>query len=515
MSVQKDIENYFVEIITKLPEFKGQVKHQWDRSICQNSMNRQRIEVEDSDIRAATEWIKSIEKGKQKIQVLLVANCREAPDMRNVRRFLLSDLPGIVITSYGAKLSQVIIGEFENRRVAVLLTHTVEGLNLYESYFLLRVFDSLRVSRVHYLFQAFSEESHCGIKDYVSFRLHGTVCWPRFSPSELTSTGEPIVMAFSGPTFPSIAEISMCERLGFVPTVANMGVLSSASTLGLPHSASFFGRQIPETVSPSMLSWILELQVRQISRHLLHDTRGTMHTPSSPEQLEELASTCRQYAQEVTLVLTEAKASQYFTVIDTWNFDKLPFSIHFTEEKVMIIEGSPVLLHEGNHSEMMYPYFLSNLIGCKTMVIFDRYYPVTPSEQWVRVTKHCGFSNFNPLFGKNIDKWGVRFPDMSNCYDFDPHWSEELGRSGVSYCEGGVVSTSTERLTTSHGILKVAEFLEAKGVVQHGIYAAIISQHKLEKELPRKVAFYAYPDSISDEQVQMISGLVKGLVNSQ
>lgn len=516
MNVQGDIEDYFVRIITQLPEFTGTLKFEWTEQVAQNCLKRKRIEVSEmgKEIRQAAGWVKALEKGKKQIEYLIVANCVGIDGLTNTRKFYLSDIPNMIISSHASSKGKVLIGDYSGKRVAVVLTEVMEGLNLYESYFLLRLFESLRVSKVHYLFQAFTQVPYGGVKDFLPFRLHGTVCWPKYTPSMICPSGEHLVLAFSGPTCPSAAEFSMCEKVNFVATIANMGILTSASTLGIAHSASFYGADRLLPFDSQYFARIFGIETTEIDKVKIKDLRGTMHTPGSPEELEDFAEICKKYNAKVTFIVTQASAARYFTIIDTISFEKLPYSLHFTAEQVLIIEGAPILLHEGNHSEMMYPYFLSNLLACNTLVILDHYCPVVPTDHWVRVTKHCGIANYNPLFGKNIDKWGVRFPDMSNCYDYNPNWEQPLRDIGVTYEDGGVVITSPERNCTGEAILKFAEFFEAKGVVKHGVYPVIVSQHKLEENLPRKLAYFAYPNSITEEHLRMFSMLTKDLVKS-
>ena len=510
--VQNDIEDFFVRIITNLPPFKGEVLNKWTLDINQNSLNRERIEFDERDVREAAEFIKKLEKGKPKISLLIVANTSAVPVLSSLRRVLLSDIPKIILTSNASRSSELIIGERKGKRIAIVLTKSLEGLNIYESYFLIRLFDSLRVPALHYVFPAFTEERFAGIEDYVGFRLHGRACWPKFEPSSITKTGENFVLAFSGPTFPSTAEITMAALVGFVPTIANMAILSSASCLGLSHSASFFGSEHLNELHEVDLDWILEQEIHENPRSYLPELKGNMHTPSSPEQLEELAESLKKFNLQLCLISTKRTVSKYFTVLDTLHFDKLPYKVHITEEKVLLIEGSAILVHEENHIEMMYPYFLANLLGIDRWVVLDQYYPVENTEDWVRVTKHCGLAFFNPLFGKNIDQWGVRFPDMSNCYIFDPGFSKRLESVQVNVQEGGVVFTSSERPVVGKGIMRFAEFFNAKGIVQDGVYPVIIAQHKLEEVQPRKVLFYAYPGVVDERKVEFFCGLVKEIV---
>jgi purine-nucleoside phosphorylase len=509
--VQGDVEDFFVRIISNLPPFQGKVLNQWNLDLCQNSLNRERIEFDERDVREAVEFIKKLEKGRKTISLLVVANNSQVPDMKNLRRVLLSDVPKMILTSHASRLAELFIGDRNGLRVAIVLTKSLEGLNLYESYFLASVFDSLRVTNLHYVFPAFTEERFSGIEDFVSFRLHGRACWPKFSPSSIQKTGENFVLAFAGPTFPSSAEVKMAALVGFVPTIANMAVLSAASCLGLNHSGSFYGSEHLLSLAEQDLDWVLELTFGGLERSYLPELRGNMHTPSSPEQLEELSESLQKYSLKTCFVVTKASVSKYFKVIETLHFDKLPFQLHITEEKVLIIEGSAILLHEANHLEMMFPYFLANLLEIKTWVVLDEYFPVKSTEDWLRVTKHCGLAFFNPLFGKNIDKWGMRFPDMSNCYTFDPGFNEKLAGAGVSVQEGGVVFTSSEKPLVGKGIMKFAEFFGSVGIVQDGVYPVIISQHRLENSQPKQLVYYAYPGMAEEHKIQYFSGLVKDL----
>lgn len=508
-SVQSDIEEFFMKLITNLPPFHGTVLNEWSHEISQNTLTRVRIETDERDIRTATEFIKKLEKGKPEISLLIVANCNTIPRLANLRRVLLSDIPSMIITSHASRHSELIIGDVSGKRIGVLLTNSLEGLNIYESYFILRVFDSLRVGHVHYHFPAISDVKFAGVQDYVGFRLHGRACWPRFVSTSMTATGDSKVLAFAGPTFPSTAELRMSSLLSFTPTIANMAVLSSASCLGLSHSSSFYGSEDLQGLTEPNIDWVLNLKTETKKRQYLPELRGNMHTPSDPGQLEELALSLQKYNLTTCFVSTNSSVKKNFTVLDTLQFDKLPYLVHITAEKTLVVEGSAILLHEGDHLEMMYPYFLANLLGIKHWVVLDTYYPAHPTENWLRVTKHCGIGNFNPLFGRNIDSWGVRFPDMSNCYVFNPGWNEKLNGIGVSCDEGGVVFTSSERSVVGEGILDIARFLDAKGVVKDGVYPVIISQHKLEHVEPRKVVYYAAPGEVSEEKLEYFSQLVK------
>lgn len=512
VAVQKDVEEFFIKIITGMPPYKGKILNQWTQPICQNTLNRARIELDERDVRIAAEWIKKVETGRPQIQKLIVANCSNIFQLANMRRFLLNDIPQIILTSHSGKLSEIIIGDYEGIRVAVILSHTLEGINIYETYFLLRVFDSLRVHNVHYIFPAFTEIDKGGVADYLGFRLHGRACWPKFEASQITSTGEHFILAFAGPSIPSNAEFRMCEKINFIPTVANMAILSSACCLGLQHSASFYGSSELKELSLDLFSLALHSQHGEFDRKYVPELRGIMHTPSSPTALEELAESCAKYEAKIAFVATKSKVSKFFTILDTLSFDKLPYKLYFTKEKVLIIEGSPLLLHEDNHTEMMYPYFLSNLLGIQTVVILDNHTPLEDTDNWIRVTKHCGLAFFNPLFGKNIDKWGTRFPDMAPCYVYDPNWREDLAEIGINYIDGGVIFTNTERPIIGKALLNVAKFIEASGVVTDGVYPAIISQHKLEHQASRKVAYFTAPKCISDGQLARFSELVKKLV---
>lgn len=509
LSVQNDIEEFFIKLINGLPPFRGTVLNRWTHEICQNSLNRTRIESDERDVRKATEFIKVIEKGKPQISLLIVANCNSVPRLENLRRVLLSDIPCMTITSQASRHTELIIGETKGKRLAIILTKSLEGLNIYESYFLLRVFDSLRVAHVHYHFPAFSDTPFAGVKDFVGFRLHGRACWPKFAATNLTKTGESQILAFPGPSFPSTAEMKMAKSVSFIPTISNMAVLSCASCLGLSHSASFYGSESLLDLSEDHLDWVKGLNIETVARQYLPELRGNMHTPSDSSQLEELASSLQHYGLHTCFVSTNASVSKCFTVLDTLQFDKLPYLVHVTAEKVLIVEGSPVLLHEADHIEMMYPYFLCNLLGISKWVVFDKYFPIEVTDHWLRVTKHCGLANFNPLFGKNNDNWGVRFPDMSNCYLSDPGWNEKLAEIGVNCDEGGVIITSSERPVVGEGILNLARYLEAKGVVQDGVYPVIISQHKLAHQESRNLVYYAAPGSVSDQEICLLSELVK------
>ena len=71
-------------------------------------------------------------------------------------------------------------------------------------------------------------------------------------------------------------------------------------------------------------------------------------------------------------------------------------------------------------NEVTFPIRVMKLLGVKTLIVTNAAGAVntsfTPGDLMI-ITDHINLSGNNPLIGKNLDLFGLRFPDMSNAYD--------------------------------------------------------------------------------------------------
>jgi purine-nucleoside phosphorylase len=71
---------------------------------------------------------------------------------------------------------------------------------------------------------------------------------------------------------------------------------------------------------------------------------------------------------------------------------------------------------------------------------------ISPSSVVV-LKDHINFSGANPLFGKNVDEWGVRFPDMSDVYDIDKRTCFESKLSCTQVVAGFMCNSHLDSFT--------------------------------------------------------------------
>ncbi|WP_058485419.1 purine-nucleoside phosphorylase [Defluviitalea phaphyphila] len=76
--------------------------------------------------------------------------------------------------------------------------------------------------------------------------------------------------------------------------------------------------------------------------------------------------------------------------------------------------------YEGYHmNEVTFPIRVMKKIGVKTLIVTNAAGAVNenykPGDLMI-IKDHINFAGINPLIGKNLDEYGMRFPDMSNAY---------------------------------------------------------------------------------------------------
>jgi len=94
------------------------------------------------------------------------------------------------------------------------------------------------------------------------------------------------------------------------------------------------------------------------------------------------------------------------------------------------------------------------------------------------ITDHINFMGDNPLIGKNIDEWGVRFPDMSNAYDPDlVKMAEDAAKDLVIECYKGVYVAVAGPSFETPSELKMFRYLGADAVGMSTVPEVIVANH--------------------------------------
>lgn len=89
--------------------------------------------------------------------------------------------------------------------------------------------------------------------------------------------------------------------------------------------------------------------------------------------------------------------------------------------KIVIAMQGRFHYYEGySMEEVTFPIRVMKLLGVETIIVTNAAGAVNESFKpgdLMIINDHINLSGNNPLIGKNLDEFGVRFPDMSNAYD--------------------------------------------------------------------------------------------------
>jgi purine-nucleoside phosphorylase len=89
--------------------------------------------------------------------------------------------------------------------------------------------------------------------------------------------------------------------------------------------------------------------------------------------------------------------------------------------KTMLVKQGRLHLYEGYSArQISFPVRVMARLGVRTLVISNAAGGLNPqfrSGDLMLITDHINLTGHNPLIGPNVDKWGVRFPDMVQPYD--------------------------------------------------------------------------------------------------
>ena len=520
--VQNQVESYFVELITNMPPFEGKIEVNWKRESEHPVLYKNRVGITHADILRGTEFLKGF--CKHNVEVAVVINAHQEPELDSARHVYYRELPNFPVYTVAGKKGKVVMGKLDHKWVVCLVNKDLEGLSVYESYYLVQVLLGLGVGHLHYILPALSEpsDSFLRVKDYFEFHLQYYAEKPCSNPGKLVSLGESYVLAFPGPALPSKAERELAQRIKFdLATIANMAILGESSNRGLDHSCVCFPCNFEsESLTRPTLNAYLGQFLNTLNNTVCpgvsivafpsHSGCQLVEAPSSPKELEVFGQQLKQeFSPKFTVIASEAIGSLLLpqvSIIKSIAFNEfLPHTLHFLENGVLLVVGDPILREEDNHQRMLYPVFLSNLMEVDKVLIIEEFTSCRRDIElgsWFRVKNHCGFSVSSPLFGPNVDNWGVRFTDVNNIYTMNEHFKEVFGTRNIPCREGNLIYTNTLRPVFSSAIEKLGSFCDADVVGKYGVHAVNIAAHKPAEEKFRKVMYIGYVSSETHSEVK-------------
>lgn len=87
---------------------------------------------------------------------------------------------------------------------------------------------------------------------------------------------------------------------------------------------------------------------------------------------------------------------------------------------IMVMQGRFHLYEGYSPLEVTFPIRVMQLLGVKYLIISNASGGLNlnfSTGDVMVITDHINLTGHNPLVGKNIDQWGIRFPDMTEVYD--------------------------------------------------------------------------------------------------
>ncbi|MCY6960307.1 purine-nucleoside phosphorylase [Clostridium brassicae] len=143
-----------------------------------------------------------------------------------------------------------------------------------------------------------------------------------------------------------------------------------------------------------------------------------------------------QYKPEIALILgsglgaiaDQIEDPEYYPYNKIPNFPVSTVEGHAGRLVIGKLEGKVVVAMQGRFhyyegykmQEVTFPVRVMKLLGVKTLIVTNAAGAVNTDYKpgdLMLIEDHLNLSGNNPLIGKNLDEFGVRFPDMSNPYD--------------------------------------------------------------------------------------------------
>lgn len=539
-SVQGKIENFFVSLISEMPQFTGKVQSEWVNEFQPAPLRAEIPEVKNEHIAEAIRWVNLV-NGGESIEFVFAVNSHVRISLEAFKQVYFKEIPHFPLQSIASWNGKLVLGKLNGRNVAFLMNCCFEGLMVYETYFIVQVAIGAGAGHLHYLIPAALSASTkvLGLNDYVNYHIQGPAEKPIAQPCSITPLGTENIIAFAGPSLPTPAETEMGRRLGAPHfTIANMALLNESGNRGLRHSLSAYHSDFlnetftGEEVTSHCAAVMGQVPIQRIQiTYASFPVRSGMETvdpPESPAEVEAFAERLRGFDLKLCVIASSYVGTRLLAGLEvqkSWAFkSKLAQTVHVAGQ-VLVIVGSLMLKHHHDHKKLCYAYFIPNLLGIKRALVLDSLSSVSaeaPLGSWVKLTDHIGLSYYNPLFGHNIEHWGVRFPDISDSYSFDMDWDKELLEQGALCSEQIALFTNPSRALVSNSLVNMAGFCGAKVVARNSVNAVIALGHRLIDEPPKEILSigYVYYDAVQREyspspaegHIDAIRALIRRLV---
>lgn len=153
------------------------------------------------------------------------------------------------------------------------------------------------------------------------------------------------------------------------------------------------------------------------------------------------------------------------------------------------LEGKQVIAMQGrfhyyegySQQEVTFPVRIMKAIGVENLIVTNAAGGVNTSYvagDLMLITDHINFSGDNPLYGKNIDELGPRFPDMSEVYN------KEINKKVVDFAKGinldlkeGVYFFNSGPAYETPAEVKMARILGGDAVGMSTVPEATVANH--------------------------------------
>jgi len=131
--------------------------------------------------------------------------------------------------------------------------------------------------------------------------------------------------------------------------------------------------------------------------------------------------------------------------------------------------------------EVVFPVRVLKMLGVKTLLLSNAAGGVNPAfavGDIMLIKDHISFAIVNPLLGKNIDEWGIRFPDMSEPYK--KHLIEKakvIGKEAGIKLHEGVYFGVTGPTFETRAEYKLIQIVGADAVGMSTVQECIVANH--------------------------------------
>lgn len=150
--------------------------------------------------------------------------------------------------------------------------------------------------------------------------------------------------------------------------------------------------------------------------------------------------------------------------------------------KKVVCMGGRFHYYEGySAQEVVFPIRVLGLLGIKTLLLSNAAGGVNPSFKVgdiMLIKDHIGIDMTNPLIGRNVDKLGPRFPDMSEPYKKNLiHKAKEIAASLNIEVKEGVYFGVTGPTYETHAEYKMIYILGGDAVGMSTVQECIAANH--------------------------------------